>query len=101
MNLKDNYKIINDKIVYKCNSCTNTIEISSFSSAGISEIVNKGWTYQVIEIPHIIPEQIIKSKYIGDKVIKEYTKIEKKLIIECDLCKRNKKIKNIKLKMGI
>jgi len=86
-------------IFYNCDSCSNKIGVSVFSSAGIGDILRQGWSYKLIEIPHIIPETITKSIYIGDKVIKEHTKIEKKVIIECDLCKRKKKI--MKIKMGI
>lgn len=100
-NIEDNSKITEEGWFFYCDSCSNKIGISIYSSAGICEILRQGWRYKVIEIPHIIPEQIIKSKYIGNKIIKEHSKVEKKIIIECDLCQRVNKIKKIKEKMGI
>ncbi len=87
-----------------CNYCGCEKEIDIFSSKMFCDIIDCGWKMEVIQIEHIIPEKIIRSQYLGDRIIKQHKKIEKKVNLKCDLCvlkeERNKKIKKIINKGG-
>ncbi len=89
---------------YICSICERTEEVNIYSSTGYMDIIKKGWVASMEEIEHIIPEQIIKDKYKGNRVIKEHKKIERILYLTCDLCyiaeQRRNKIKVIMSKMG-
>jgi hypothetical protein len=85
-----------------CDTCGGKLECSIYSSGGYTDAIRSGWKEDVKEIIHIIPEQIIKSKFMGNRIIREHKKIEKIIILECDRCvSRKKKLKKIKEKMGI
>ena len=91
---------------YVCDLCGRKLLINPFSSSGILEIYTVyGWGFEVQEKIHLIPEQIIRDKFKGDRIIKQHNKKENIIFINCDLCilgkKRKEKILLIKEKMGI
>jgi hypothetical protein len=89
---------------YVCSVCGRTEEVNVYSSAGYMDIIKKGWVASIDEIEHYIPEEIIRDKYKGNRIIKGHKKIERILYLTCDLCyiaeQRRNKIKVIMSKMG-
>lgn len=88
---------------YICSVCGRTEEVNFYSSAGYMDIIKKGWIANIEEIVHVIPEQILKDKFKGNRIIKEHKKIERLLYLTCDSCyvaeQRRNKLKVIMSKI--
>ena len=89
---------------YICAICGSKEEVNMLSSAGIMDIIHKGWVYWIEEKVHTTPGKMIRREYTGDRWVKTKSKIEKIIRLKCDACiligERVDKIKKIKERLN-